>query len=59
MKTPEDDSDDDFLAEIGDLGAAIAASKDDDLAPELRALAESAAETAAGHLADEHRRGRA
>ncbi|MER7874810.1 hypothetical protein ABTY63_14805 [Streptomyces solisilvae] len=57
MKTPEDDADDDLLGQIGALGAAIAASKDDDLDPELRALAESAAETAAAHLADEHRYG--
>ncbi|MFI7315372.1 hypothetical protein [Streptomyces hygroscopicus] len=56
MKTPEDD-DDDLLGQIGDLGAAIAASRDGSIAPELRDMAGSAAEAGAEHLADEHRRG--
>ncbi|MFD8279700.1 hypothetical protein ACFV47_10950 [Streptomyces solisilvae] len=58
MKTPEDDdADDDFLGQIGALGATINASRNDSLDPELRDVAGSAAETAVGHLADEHRRG--
>ncbi|MEU1792504.1 hypothetical protein ABZ553_42815 [Streptomyces sparsogenes] len=50
--------DDELLAQIGDLGAAINASRDENLDPGLQNLAGSAAEAAADQLADEHNRRR-
>ncbi|WP_158080319.1 hypothetical protein [Streptomyces sparsogenes] len=42
--------DDELLAQIGNLGAAINASQDPALDPQLQGLAGSAAEHAAGQL---------
>ncbi|MEV7287818.1 hypothetical protein AB0O01_25145 [Streptomyces sp. NPDC093252] len=47
-------NDDDLFGLIGDLGAAVNAAKDSDLDPQLRALAQQAAERAAAELA-QHR----
>ncbi|MEV7287823.1 hypothetical protein AB0O01_25170 [Streptomyces sp. NPDC093252] len=44
-------NDDDLFGLIGDLGAAVNAAKDSDLDPQLRALAQQAAEKAAAELA--------
>ncbi|WP_171072380.1 hypothetical protein [Streptomyces sp. DASNCL29] len=51
------DDDDDLLGLVGDLGAAINASKDDSLDGDLRDMAGSAAEAGAEQLSDEHRQG--
>ncbi|MEU5608475.1 hypothetical protein AB0H03_06905 [Streptomyces sparsogenes] len=48
--------DDDLLAQIGNLGAAINASRDPNLDPGLQDMAGSAAEARADQLADEHNR---
>jgi hypothetical protein len=48
--------DDDLLTQIGDLGAAINASRDENLDPDLQALAGGAADTAAEQLANDSKR---
>lgn len=53
-KTPaepvDDDDDDDLLGQVGALGSMINAARDEDLDPELRGLAQHAANTAAANL---------
>lgn len=50
---PTEEDDDDLLSQIGQLGAAINASRDPD--PDLSAMAQHAAEQAAAALTDQHR----
>lgn len=47
---PTDDDDDDLLAQIGQLGAAMNAARDETLDPDVRAAAQHAAEAAAAKL---------
>lgn len=50
MDTTDDDDDDDVLDQIKDLGAVMHAARDETIDPELRAMAQVAAEIAAAKL---------
>lgn len=53
--TTSSDDEDAELQQIAGLGAAVNVSRDESVDPELRAMAQSAAERAAAKLADNNR----